>query len=112
MRGNVKTAAGRPAEEIITKLAQHIDYFNKYSHPHSMHMAELAATLAARLGLLQLDIDSIVEAALLHDIGLYEMAPAYLSSPVPLSQEQRMDLWRHSIIGEQAMARRGASRHS
>ncbi|HKF56649.1 MAG TPA: HD domain-containing phosphohydrolase, partial [Blastocatellia bacterium] len=30
----------------------------------------------------------------------------------PLSPEQRMDLWRHSIIGEQAMARRNASRHS
>src|SRR5215470_14530646 len=112
MRGNVKTAAGRPAEEIITKLAQHIDYFNKYSHPHSIHIADLGASLATRLGLLQVDIEAIVEAAFLHDIGLYEMAPAYLSSAGPLSQEQGMDLWRHSIIGEQAMSRRNASRHS
>jgi hypothetical protein len=110
--GNLKTAAGRPAEEIITKLAQHIDYFNKYSTPHSIQMAQIAATLSTRLGLLRLDIEAIVEAALLHDIGLYEMAPAYLSNPGPLSAEQRMDLWRHSIIGEQAMAKRGASRHS
>src|SRR5215510_14656601 len=106
MRVNVKTASGRPAEEIITKLAQHIDYFNKYTHSHSILMADLAATLATRLGLLQVDIEAVVEAALLHDIGLYEMAPTYLSSPGPLSQEHRMDLWRHSIIGEQAMAKR------
>src|SRR5215471_8464934 len=112
MRGNVKTVADKPAEEIITRLALHIDYFNKYSHPHSVQMADLAARLASRLGLVRTDTDAIIEAALLHDIGLYEMAPPYLSNPGPLSQEQRMDLWRHSIIGEQAMARRGASRHS
>src|SRR5215831_2626551 len=112
MRGNVKTVADKPAEEIITRLALHIDYFNKYSHPHSVQMADLAARLASRLGLVRTDIDAIIEAALLHDVGLYEMAPSYLSNPGPLSQEQRMDLWRHSIIGEQAMARRNASRHS
>jgi len=112
MSGNVKTAAGRSAQEIITKLAQHIDYFNKYQPSHSIQMADLAAILAGRLGLVHADIEAIVEAALLHDIGLYETAPAYIFNPGPLTTEQRMDLWRHSIIGEQAMARRNASRHS
>src|SRR5215471_3340233 len=112
MRGNVKTATDKPAEEIITRLALHIDYFNKYSHPHSVQMADLAARMATSLGLVRADIEAIVEAALLHDVGLYEMAPSYLTNPGPLGPEQRMDLWRHSIIGEQAMARRNASRHS
>jgi len=105
-------ATDKPAEEIITRLALHIDYFNKYSHPHSVQMADLAVRLATSLGLVRADVEAIVEAALLHDIGLYEMAPSYLTNPGPLSPEQRMDLWRHSIIGEQAMARRNASRHS
>jgi hypothetical protein len=77
-----------------------------------MQMALLAESLAAKLGLVRLDVEAVVEAALLHDIGLYEMAPTYLSNPGPLSTEQRMDLWRHSILGEQAMAKRSASRHS
>ena len=105
-------ATDKPAEEIITRLALHIDYFNKYSHPHSVQMADLAVRLATSLGLVRADVEAIVEAALLHDIGLYEMAPSYLTNPGPLSPEQRMELWRHSIIGEQAMARRNASRHS
>jgi HD-GYP domain-containing protein (c-di-GMP phosphodiesterase class II) len=44
-------------------------------------MAELAAMLARRMGLAQPDINAIFEAALLHDIGLYAMSPAYHSSP-------------------------------
>src|SRR5580704_802712 len=109
---NVVTATGKPREEIVTRLAQHIDSFEKYSGPHSMLMADLSAQLASRLGLAPTDINAIAEAALLHDIGLYQMSPAYLYNAGPLSLEERIDLWRHPIIGEQEMARRGASRHA
>jgi hypothetical protein len=108
----VETAKGKPREETITRLADRIDKFEKYSHSHSRVMAELSARLARRLGLGQSDINSIAEAAFLHDIGLYAMNPAYHSSPGPLSFDERMDLWRHSIIGEQQMAKRDATRHA
>jgi hypothetical protein len=108
----VETAKGKTREETITRLADRIDKFEKYSHPHSRVMAELSARLARRLGLGQSDINSIAEAAFLHDIGLYAMNPAYHSSPGPLSLDERMDLWRHSIIGEQQMAKRDATRHA
>jgi hypothetical protein len=75
-------------------------------------MAELAARLSRRMGLAESDVSAIVEAARLHDIGLYAMSPTYHSSPGPLSFEQRLDLWRHSVIGEQQMARREATRHA
>ena len=106
------TASGKPREEIITRLAQHIDGFERYWSPHSRLMADLATRLAFRLGLPPTDISAIAEAALLHDIGLYQMSPPYLSNPGPLSLEERMDLWRHPIIGEQEMAKRGSSRHA
>ncbi|HKV41375.1 MAG TPA: HD domain-containing phosphohydrolase, partial [Blastocatellia bacterium] len=102
----------RPNQEITVKLAQHIDAFENYSRPHSRLMADLAARLAQRLGLLQQDINAIAEAALLHDIGLFQMSPRYLLTPGPLGREDRIDLWRHPIIGEQEMAKRGASRHA
>jgi hypothetical protein len=108
----VVTATGKTREEIVTRLAQHIDSFEKYSGPHSMLMADLSAQLASRLGLAPTDINAIAEAALLHDIGLYQMSPAYLYNAGPLSLEERIDLWRHPIIGEQEMAKRGASRHA
>jgi hypothetical protein len=108
----VETAKGKSREETITRLAERIDRFEKYSPPHARVMAELAARLARRLGLGQSDINSIAEAAFLHDIGLYSMSPAYHSSPGPLSFDERMDLWRHSIIGEQQMSKRDATRHA
>lgn len=108
----METAKGKTREETITRLAERIDRFEKYSPPHARVMAELAARLARRLGLGQSDINSIAEAAFLHDIGLYAMNPAYHSSPGPLSFDERMDLWRHSIIGEQQMSKRDATRHA
>ncbi|MCI0488696.1 MAG: HD domain-containing protein, partial [Blastocatellia bacterium] len=99
-------------EEIITKLADRIDSYKKYNRPHSRLTAELAARLARRFGLAQSDVHAIAEAALLLDIGLYVMMPAYNASPGPLGFEERLDLWRHSIIGEQQMAKREASRQA
>jgi hypothetical protein len=108
----VETAKGKTREETITRLSERIDKFEKYAQPHARVMAELAARLARRLGLGQSDNNSIAEAAFLHDIGLYTMNPSYHSSPGPLSFDERMDLWRHSIIGEQQMAKREATRHA
>jgi hypothetical protein len=108
----VETAKGKTREEIINRLADRIDTFEKYDQPHSRLMAELAEHLARRFGLATIDVDAIAEAARLHDIGLYAMSPAYHSLSRPLSFEARLDLWRHPIIGEQQMAKRDASRHA
>jgi hypothetical protein len=108
----VETAKGKAREEAITRLADRIDSFKNYSSPHSRLMANLATHLARRLGLTQHDIHAIAEAAFLHDIGLHAMTPAYHLTPGPLSFEERMDLWRHPIIGEQQMAKRDAMRHA
>lgn len=108
----METAKGRTREEIINRLADRIDSFEKYAEPHSRLMAVLASRLARKLGLPASDIDAISEAAMLHDIGLYAMSPAYHSLPRPLSFEAKLDLWRHPVIGEQQMAKRDASRHA
>jgi hypothetical protein len=108
----VETARGKSRQEFISKLAERIDSFENYSRSHSKLMASLATQLARRFGLTQPDISAIAEAALLHDIGLYAMAPAYQLAARPLTFEERMDLWRHPIIGEQQMAKRDATRHA
>ena len=108
----METAKGKTREEIINRLADRIDSFEKYNQPHSRLLAELATQLARRFGLPHPDIDAIAEAAMLHDIGLYAMSPTYLSLSRPLTFEARMDLWRHPVIGEQQMAKRDAMRHA
>ena len=108
----METAKGKTREETINRLADRIDSFERYTQPHSRLMAELAEHLARRFGLATSDCEAITEAAMLHDIGLYAMSPAYHALPRPLSFEARLDLWRHPVIGEQQMAKRDAKRHS
>jgi len=108
----VETAKGKTREEILNRLADRIDTFEKYNQPHSKLMAQLVTRLARRFGLPTPDVDAITEAATLHDIGLYAMSPSYHPLPRPLSFETRLDLWRHPVIGEQQMAKRDASRHA
>ena len=108
----METAKGKTREDIINRLADRIDSFEKYTQPHSRLMAELAAHLARSFGLATPDVDAITEAAMLHDIGLYTMSPAYHAFPRPLSFEARLDLWRHPVIGEQQMSKRDAMRHA
>jgi HD domain len=109
----VETAKGKTqTHEEINRLANRIDTFEKYNYPHARLIAELAMRLARRLGLTPPDIHAIAEAALLHDIGLQAMMPAYHATAGLLSYEERMDLWRHAVIGEQQMARREATRHA
>jgi hypothetical protein len=108
----VSKVKGKTREEIINNLAERIDKFEQYAAPHSQAMADMALHMANRLGLSQADAKAIAEAARLHDIGLYAMAPTYYANPAALRFEQRLDLWRHSIIGEQEMAKREASRYA
>ena len=108
----METAKGKTREETINRLADRIDSFEKYTQPHSRLMAELSALLARRFGLATSDVEAITEAAMLHDIGLYAMSPAYHALPRALSFEARLDLWRHPVIGEQQMAKRDAMRHA
>lgn len=108
----METVKGKTSEESFGRLSERIDAFEKYSRPHSRFMQDLAIRLARRMGLNEQDERAIGQAALLHDIGMYAMAPAYNSSPGPLTVTEKMDLWRHPIIGEQQLAKREASRHA
>jgi HD-GYP domain-containing protein (c-di-GMP phosphodiesterase class II) len=108
----VSKGKGKTREEIINNLAERIDKFERYANPHSQAMADMALHLANRLGLSQADAKAIAEAARLHDIGLYTMSPAYHATAAALRFTERLDLWRHSIIGEQEMAKREASRYA
>jgi hypothetical protein len=108
----LETAKGKTREETINRLADRIDTFEKYAQPHSRLMTALATSLARRFGLAAADVEAIAEAAMLHDIGLYAMSPAYHSLARPLSFEARLDLWRHPVIGEQQMSKRDAGRHA
>lgn len=95
----------------LQKLASTIDQFEQYSRPHATQMATLAEAIATRVGITGLDLQALKIAALLHDIGELALDSPVVCSPGRLDFRQRLDMQRHSIIGEQQIAKRGLGKH-
>lgn len=100
----------RAAGEVFSRLAATADEFEAYAHPHATRIARIADSLASRLRLSRADRTTIIFAALLHDTGEVAMRRDYIKRAGPLSDEERLDLVRHPVIGEQEAARSGADR--
>lgn len=97
-------------EDVFTKVAESIDAFECYPQPHAARVAAVADELATHFHLGAEDRFSLRIAALAHDIGELAMKRDYINKPEPLTQEDRLDLSRHPILGEQEAAQAGANR--
>lgn len=106
----VKTDYQNVAREAFLELGAATDQFERYAHPHATRIAALADEMARRLGLAEQDRRSLRTAALLHDLGEAAMEREYIKRAENLSDEERIDLARHPVIGEQEVARAGADR--
>jgi HD-GYP domain-containing protein (c-di-GMP phosphodiesterase class II) len=100
----------RVAGEAFMRLAASTDEFEGYTHPHAARVARLSDEMAKAFRLSRDDRTSLVYAALLHDIGEAAMKREYIGRAGALSEEERLDLARHPVIGEQEAARAGADR--
>jgi len=98
------------AHEAFTRLAMAADEFEGYAHPHAERIASLCSELAKLFGLGRADRASLRLAALAHDLGEMAMKRDYIRRAAPLTFDERLDLARHPVIGEQEAARAGADR--
>lgn len=96
--------------DAFTQLASATDEFEQYTSVHAVRIAELADEIAQHFLLASRDRRSLRAAALLHDLGEAAMERDYIQRAGPLSDEERIDLERHPVIGEQESARAGADR--
>lgn len=92
------------------RLAAASDEFEGYAHPHAARIARLADTVAKQFHLAQQDRAALKLAALAHDLGEVAMERDYIKRAGPLKEDERLDLARHPVIGEQEAARAGADR--
>jgi len=102
------TKEERATQEILARLAQAADEFEGYAHPHAARVARIADELARGFGLGGTDRSSLRSAALGHDLGELAMGRDYINRYGSLSADERIDLARHPVIGEQEVARVGA----
>jgi HD-GYP domain-containing protein (c-di-GMP phosphodiesterase class II) len=100
----------RIAGEAFMRLAAAADEFERYAHPHAARIAKLADALARQFHLAQQDRASLKLAALAHDLGEVAMERDYIKREGALTDDERLDLARHPVIGEQEAARAGADR--
>lgn len=100
----------RVTGEAFLRLASATDDFERYAHPHAARIAGLADEVAKLFHLARQDRASLRLAALAHDLGEVTMEREYIRRAGPLSEDERLDLARHPVIGEQEAARAGADR--
>lgn len=89
------------ANEKLTRLSRQMDEFEVYPVGHAERMAEVADRVAAVFAMASRDRSFLRQAALLHDIGELVMNRSYIGSGGGLTDDERYDLQRHPVIGEQ-----------
>ncbi len=73
-------------------------------HEHISAVASAARQVGMRLGMSREDLDDLVRAAELHDIGKIAIPDAILHKPGPLDEEEWRFMRRHTIIGESMLS--------
>jgi putative nucleotidyltransferase with HDIG domain len=92
-------------DEKLLALSAQIDTFECYDGAHASRVAAIADALAKSFNLASRDLFLLGQAALLHDIGELKMDRRYIGLARQLSAEERIDLQRHPVIGEQEIAK-------
>jgi HD-GYP domain-containing protein (c-di-GMP phosphodiesterase class II) len=98
------------AGRAFLQFATAADEFEGYKNAHAVRIATIADALAIEFHMAQQDRRSLRVAALMHDLGEVVMERDYIQSSEKLSDDERLDLTRHPVIGEQECARAGADR--
>ena len=100
----------RVAREAYLQLAAAADEFERYPHPHASRIAVISERIAEAFHLAPQDRRSLRRAAYMHDLGEVAMERDYIQRAGTLSEDERTDLSRHPVIGEQEAARASADR--
>jgi HD-GYP domain-containing protein (c-di-GMP phosphodiesterase class II) len=98
------------AREAFQQLSSAADVFERYLNPHAIRIAAIAGELAKAFHIARQDRLSLRVAALLHDLGEVAMERDYIQRAGSLTDEERVDLARHPVIGEQEVSRAGGDR--
>jgi putative two-component system response regulator len=97
-------------DEKLLRIAPQIDKFEGYTDAHAHRIALFSDSLGAAFNLASRDRYFLQQAALVHDIGEMKMNREYIKSGGVLSVEERLDMQRHPVIGEQETAKMGLPR--
>lgn len=86
--------------ETISALALAVDAKDRYSRGHLDRVADHCVLIATKLGLDEGDIQTLRDAARLHDLGKIGIPDEVLQKKAPLTEQEQMLMRKHPEIGE------------
>ena len=100
-------------DNALIVLANTIDRRDRYTYEHSVRVAGHAAQIATRLDLPTDEVDLIVSAAHIHDLGKISVDNRILLKEGPITDDEREQIKAHpaagaELAGQFSMYRRGA----
>jgi putative nucleotidyltransferase with HDIG domain len=102
----------------IEALAEAVDRRDPYTFQHSQRVKEYVEKIAERLNLSPGEVESMVWAASIHDLGKIDVPEGILSKPGPLEEDEWRIIRKHSAVGADIVDRisfhptaRGIIRH-
>ena len=103
-------AAEARFDEKLFEISAKMDAFEGYRYAHGLRVAELADAIGKQFNLAAHDRFFMQQASLVHDVGEVVMNRDYIKASRTLNGDERLDLERHPVIGEQEAARIGLPR--
>ncbi len=97
-------------DEKLLRISSRMDEFECYAGAHGSRVAAIADSLGAAFNLASRDRFFLQQASLIHDIGEMAMNRGYICGTLGLTANERIDLQRHPVIGEQEVAKLGLPR--
>jgi len=88
----------------ITALAYALEAKDKYTSGHSLRVAKISVAIARELSLPKKDIEKVMLAGQVHDIGKIGVSETVLNKPGKLTDEEFNHIKRHCEIGEHILA--------
>ncbi len=89
----------RDAMRAMERMADEVDRRDRYTFNHSQRVALYAHAIARKLGLGAADVDLVVLAAKVHDVGKIRIPDSILLKPAKLTDEERRVMETHPRLG-------------
>ena len=91
-------------QDVLVALASAVDAKDPLTEHHCGRVADQALVLAHLAGLAPDEIEAVGYGAVLHDIGKIGIAEAVLLKPGRLTDDERVEMQRHPIVGAEILS--------
>lgn len=86
-------------QEVLQRLIEAVSCSHGETGDHIIRMSQYAVEIARELGWSDTDLDMLLQASPLHDIGKIGIPPSLLDKPGDLTKEERKAIQDHCLLG-------------